>query len=268
MRSTGIRDARRTARALVYRLGITSADHIRIEAIAKRLGARVVVTHLDGAQAQLLRTGDDVQIMVSDRITDLGSQRFSIAHELGHYVLKHPSMPPHALFGSFGARKARDDERDYEAEANAFASELLMPHSLLSRSCDVSPVDLDVPWQIVREFSVSILAAARRFTELSPERCAAVFSARRQVMWVAQSTTFTREIERGRGLDPDSVAWDFFQSGKIDDRAQPVPADAWFGTSADVEIIEHSIASEEHATVLSMLWIPEHAAGPLGMIAA
>jgi Zn-dependent peptidase ImmA (M78 family) len=266
MRRTGIREARRVARALVYRLGISSAEHIRIEAIAKRLGARVVETNLDGAQAQLVRTGDEVVIMVSDRITDLGSRRFSIAHELGHYVLKHPSMPPHALFGS-GGRKVSDDERDYEAEANAFASELLMPHALLHRWCDVSSVDLDVPWRIVREFSVSILAAARRFTELSPERCAAVFSARRQVMWCSQSDTFTREIERGRRLEPASVAWDFFQAGKIDDRAQPVPADAWFETSADVEIIEHSIASEEHSTVLSMLWIPERVAGPLGMIA-
>src|SRR5690242_14447019 len=101
MRKTGIREARRIARALVYRLGIVSAEHIRIEAIAKRLGARVVETHLDGAQAQLLRTGDETVIMVSDRVTDVASRRFSIAHELGHCVLKHPSMPPHALFGSF-----------------------------------------------------------------------------------------------------------------------------------------------------------------------
>lgn len=268
MRTTGIREARRIARALVYRLGITSPDHIRIEAIAKRLGARVVDTHLDGAQAQLLRTAIEVLIMVSDRITDPGSRRFSIAHELAHFVLNHPSMPPHALFGSFGSRQTRDDERDYEAEANAFASELLMPHSLLDRCCDVSPVDLEVPWRITREFGVSILAAARRFTELSPERCAAVFSAKRSVQWCSQSETFTREIQRGRRLDPESVAWDFFQNGRIDARAQPVPADAWFETSANVEIIEHSIASEEHATVLSLLWIPERVAGPLGMIAA
>ena len=268
MRKAGIGEARRVARALVYRLGIAAAHHIRIEAIAKRLGARVVDTHLDGAQAQLLRTGDEILIMVSDRIADIGARRFSIAHELGHFVLKHPSMPHHALFGSFGARQTSDDERDYEAEANAFASELLMPYALLQRWCEVSPVDLEVPWRIVHEFSVSILAAARRFTELSSERCAAVFSARRCVQWCSQSDTFTREIARGRRLDPESVAWDFFQNGKIDDRAQPVPADAWFETSADVEIIEHSIASVEHETVLSMLWIPERVAGPLGMIAA
>jgi hypothetical protein len=83
---------------------------------------------------------------------------------------------------------------------------------------------------------------------------------------VLASETFTRELVRGRSSDPDSVAWDFFQRGKIDDRAQPVPADAWFETEADVEIIEHSTASDEHATVLSMLWIPKRVAGPRGIL--
>jgi Zn-dependent peptidase ImmA (M78 family) len=265
---TGIREARRVARELVYRLGITSADHIRIEAIAKRYGVRVVETQLDGAQAQLIRTTDEVLIMISDRMTDLRSWRFTIAHELGHFILRHPSMPPHALVGSFGARNDREDERDYEAEANAFASELLMPHALLTRWCAVSPVDLEVPWQISREFGVSILAATRRFTELASERCAAVFSAGGYVQWCSASDTFTREIDRGRRIEPESVAWNFFQTGKIDARAQRVPADAWLTTSAGIDIYEHSIASEEHGTVLSLLWIPEDVAGALGMSAA
>src|SRR5262249_55762049 len=101
---------------------------------------------------------------------------------------------------------------------------------------------------------------------LTPERCAAVFSKARAVSWVAPSLTFTREIPRGRRLDPDSIAWDFFNTGEIDDRAQPVPADAWFETSADVDIVEHSIAARDHGTVLSMIWIPERAAAPLGML--
>jgi hypothetical protein len=205
--------------------------------------------------------------MVSDRVVDPAARRFSIAHELGHFVLLHPSMPAHTLHAGYGARPALN-ERDYEAEANAFASELLMPHVLLAQTCDVSPVDLGVSWQIARAFGVSILAAARRFTELSPERCAAVFTARQHVQWCSVSESCTRGIERGRRVDPESVAWDFFHTGTIDDRAQAVPADAWFDTAAEVDIIEHAIASREHGTVLSMLWIPDLVAGPLGMIAA
>src|SRR6478752_2638962 len=102
MLADGIRDARRVARALLYRFGITAPEHVRIEAIAKRLGVRIVETQLDGAQAQLARNGSDVVIYVSDRMTDIAARRFSIAHELGHFVLAHPPAPaaqlchPHA----------------------------------------------------------------------------------------------------------------------------------------------------------------------------
>ena len=204
--------------------------------------------------------------MVSDRIPDGGARRFGIGHELGHFVLHHPSMPPYLLRAST-PRPTSDNERDYEAEANAFASELLMPYTLVHRWCEVSPVTLDVAWRIAREFNMSILACARRLAELSPERCAAVFCARREVVWCAPSDTFTREIERGRRLDSESIAWDFYEKGVIDDRAQGVPADAWLDTSAEVEIIEHATASIDFGTVLSMLWIPERVAAPLGMLA-
>ena len=262
MRTLRNRQARRVARDLVRRLGITEPEHIRIEAIAKRLGACVLDTRLDGADAQLVRTGKRVTIMVSDRIKDPAARKFVIAHELGHFCLEHPSLPPHLL--SHGAN-TRTEERDYEAEANAFASELLMPHALIQRWCDVSPVSLDVSWRISQTFATSILASAIRFAELSPERCAAVFCKRRAVAWFSPSATFTRVIPRGRPLDPDSIAADFYKTRTIETRPLAVPADAWFETSVDVEIVEHATASSEYDTVLSMLWVPERVAAPLGM---
>lgn len=53
-------------------------------------------------------------------------QRFSLAHELGHYFLDHPTADDE-LPGDEGLA-----ERDiYESEANEFAAELLVPRSLL-----------------------------------------------------------------------------------------------------------------------------------------
>jgi hypothetical protein len=88
------------------------------------------------------------------------------------------------------------------------------------------------------------------------------------VKWVAPSDTFTRETARrmrGRRIDRQSLAWDFFDAKRLDERAQPIPADAGLETSAEVEIIEHSICSHEHGTVLSMLWVPESVGARLGM---
>src|SRR5690606_10342820 len=119
----------------------------------------------------------------------------------------HPSRPPSELCGAVRARQSTHDARNYEAEANAFAGELLMPAHLVQRSCEVSPVSMEIPWRIAREYDVSILASAIRFAELASERCAAVFSSRREVVWSAPSSTLRREIPRGKRLDPESVAW-------------------------------------------------------------
>lgn len=265
MRAEGIREARRAARALLHRFGVCAPEHINLDAFAKYLGATILIDRLDGAQAELVRVHGHAHIILSDRITDEDARRFSIAHELGHLVLNHPPPPPSALCGQPDPRRGRDDARDFEAEASAFAGELLMPEALLRKRCEVSPVSLAIPRGIAGEYRVSILAATIRFAELSCERCAAVFSTSGKVKWCALSPTFTREIERGTRIDRASVAWGYFATGEIDDREQLVPADAWFRTSASVEIVEHSIASKQLGTVLSLLWVPEAAAYPLGM---
>ena len=92
-----------------------------------------------------------------------------------------------------------------------------------------------------------------------------MFSAKREVLWTVPSPTFTRDIPRGKRIDRESVAWDFFENGTLDVRLQHVPADAWLDTSTEVDIVEHSVASHQHGTVLSLLWIPEAAAVRLGM---
>ncbi|HEY4243689.1 MAG TPA: ImmA/IrrE family metallo-endopeptidase [Kofleriaceae bacterium] len=273
MRQAGLWNARREARACVTRLGISAPEHIRVDAIAKRLAAlrgfrlRIIEGPLDGADSQLVRFPGELTIIISDRIKDTASRKFVIAHELGHVVLEHPMLPPHRIGDAAASPPTADDVRDYEAEANAFASELTMPHLLIRDWCRVVPVNLEMPWRIARTFGMSILAASRRFAELSPERCAAVFAAHRKVMWCTESASFTVPIERYRYLDPGSLASAFWSKGAIEEREQFVPANAWLRTTASVQIVEHATASHEFRTVLSMLWVPDHAAEPLGMAA-
>ena len=66
-------------------------------------------------------------------------------------------------------------------------------------------------------------------------------------------------------LHPDSIAWDFHTTGTLDERAQPVPARAWFDTSSNVDIIEHAICRPDYGTVLSLLWVPDAVGARVGM---
>ncbi|MEZ4362181.1 MAG: ImmA/IrrE family metallo-endopeptidase [Kofleriaceae bacterium] len=133
------------------------AEHLRVEAIAEYLGVEIWEGVLDGATAQLVRYGRRTAILLSNRVVDPCAHRFSIAHELGHLVMRHPSMPHPVSTWPTAQRKPR---RDHEAEANAFAAELLMPAALLRRRCEVAPVNLQVPRQIAEEFNVSLPASA------------------------------------------------------------------------------------------------------------
>ncbi len=59
-------------------------------------------------------------------------QRFSLAHELGHILLKHPPE----------GRSTQDEIRRYNREADLFAAELLMPSDdlriMAEKECDLS----------------------------------------------------------------------------------------------------------------------------------
>jgi Zn-dependent peptidase ImmA (M78 family) len=58
-------------------------------------------------------------------------QRFSIAHELGHFYLQHPQEEESVGIG--------DDSEEWkicESEANEFAGELLVPRDMLKVECD------------------------------------------------------------------------------------------------------------------------------------
>lgn len=248
MREQRIEAAREAARRLVFRFGVRQPEHLRIEAFAEALGVRIFEARLEGAGCQLIRQHTRGTIVVPDHMDRL-YRRFGIAHELGHFVLRHP------IAAVMPASHHPRSGRDYELEANAFASELLMPEHLIREAFELSKVDLDVPRQISARFDVSLLASSIRFTELASERCAAVFSRGGRIQWVRTSAALVEPIPQ-RTLARTSLAYSYFERGELEDKPTAVPAGAWFDTSAQVDIVEHSTCSAEFATVLSMLWVP------------
>lgn len=240
--------------------GVEAPEHIVIEAMAGAVGAEIVDSSEPlSASARLVRVGDHSSIRVSANIVNPGARRFSIAHELGHLVLDHE-----ASLAALCTLTLPGTGASMEAEANTFAAELLMPEALLRRRCEVSPVDLEIARGIARDFRVSVLAAARRFVELTSERCALVFASGGVVRWVVRSPTFHPFIANGRRVDPDSLAHDVMR-GKVDDRPQDVPASSWLDMSDDggTEIVEHAAPIPEAGAVASLLWIPERRAAAL-----
>jgi len=244
---------RRKAQETLRRFGFARTAPVCVESIAWALGVEVVEGELAGALAALTSVGARGRIRVSTANAAPERRRFSLAHELGHFVLGHGVAAVH-----------RDDDlalastKHVEAEANLFASELLMPEPLAGPMCEVSPVNLDAVDAVASRFSVSRLAASIRFVELASEPCAAVFSQRKLVRWVAASRTFPQGVVRGQRLDRDSLAFDYFHGRTLPGASQVVDASAWFdGTVSPTglaELWEHTSALDALDATLSILW--------------
>ena len=258
--SLGVRRARREAQALLKRFRIRDATDLDVVAIANLFRLRVAQGELSGAAARLARAGRFGTIRLNPAIAEVGAQRFSTAHELGHCVLGHASPEVRALCEAPHERP----DGETEPQANAYAAELLMPEPMLRRRCEVSPVSLEPARAIACEFKVSLMAAALRFVELTSERCALVFARDRRVVWACRSDSFAPVIERGRRLDAQSVAVDWFGKQRVSDGCQPVPGDAWIDhrAAADVEVWEEAAPVPAMDGVMSLVWIPESVAAP------
>lgn len=122
--------AREPAKAARETLQLSGREKLPIDvhAIARDLGVAVFLRPFPAAlSALLLRHEENAFIGVSSHQAPV-RQRFSIAHELGHFVLHHKDHH----FIDYGVPQAVEGELpgynwDHERAANQFAAELLMP---------------------------------------------------------------------------------------------------------------------------------------------
>lgn len=98
--------------------------------------------------------------------------RFTIAHEIGHFVLHKEKMEMFIDKTYYALRDKNSSKGEYkmEREANAFAAALLMPRSLLIREIKETNFDLaeeDSLNKLARKFGVSTQAMSFRLANLN-----------------------------------------------------------------------------------------------------
>lgn len=213
--------ARKLARQVLWECGVDEPSKIDPLVVAGRRRIDVVIGRLDGATAQILRHGERAIIRVSDQIVQLGRLRFTVAHELGHFLLGH--RIPDDLDAS--AQFARHLER----EADVFATEFLMPEAWVSPMCDVATSFEGID-AIAETFRTSTVASAVRFVELAAMPCAVVYSEAGYVAWAKRSRSFPSRIPAQLEIGSGTIAFDHHHDIPIDTFVREVPARAWLGS--------------------------------------
>ncbi len=129
-------------------------------------------------------------------------QRFTIAHELGHFVLHRHRLP------SFNCSKASiysgaDGLVQIEREADDFASNLLMSGNLLRQKLEGQEVDFHLLSDLAREFGVSLEAMCIRFVKYTTLRAALIYwdNGFLKYQWRSQSAVRTK-VSLRKSNDP------------------------------------------------------------------
>ena len=239
------------AQKLLDRFGLNRPSEIVLEDIAYALGIEITTRVLSGAEAHLVRIGNKGGITISDRITDQGRRRFTIAHEIGHWEL-HSDRTQMFLCTA-------EDMRDYqsspeEIEANIFASELLMPMRMMLPQHRDAPVGLKVAEEIAQRFDVSLTAATLRYVSKFKLPLMVVFTSQGRVAWWRRNDEHMEYLylEPGQVLSKHSRA----AQGVNDHSLIPVPWDAWFShlDERPGQLHEQARRFENYDTVMSLLW--------------
>ncbi|WP_447985435.1 ImmA/IrrE family metallo-endopeptidase [Nitrospira sp. Nam74] len=180
--------------------GIQSPADIHIEAIAYRYGLWLYQAPLSGAHGCLVRKGDH-GIVVVDHSLSRPRHRFTIAHELGHFLLHKPlSLTPCKTPDN----DILDDNHSFERQADIFAVKLLLPEKLfLSRVQDLS-WGLDAIKTVAREFETSLTSTAFRYVELSERPSAVVISDANHIVSYKKSDSFYEKFLRKGTRIPES----------------------------------------------------------------
>lgn len=146
---------------------------IPVEKLASSLGLTVVHQNMDHElSGMLLRdSGDDAAVIGVNRVHTGTRQRFTIAHELGHFLLHQgrpvivdPAIRMRANFRDARSSLATDRE---EIDANQFAAELLMPAAMVRWELQQLDDDGDQLEQtLAGRFKVSVEAMTYRLINL------------------------------------------------------------------------------------------------------
>jgi Zn-dependent peptidase ImmA (M78 family) len=145
---------------------------IKIEDIAKSRGLIVLSYALGEDVSGLLAIQNGIGTIGYNQTEAKVRQRFTIAHELGHYEL-HRDKSDLFVDKEFIYRSVNSGNtvvnQQMEQEANVFASGILMPTELLRREVESKSMDLtsdDNIKQLAKIFEVSTTAMSIRISSL------------------------------------------------------------------------------------------------------
>ncbi|GGO84006.1 hypothetical protein GCM10011348_29250 [Marinobacterium nitratireducens] len=198
-------------------------------------------------------------LLYNEKIASPGRIRFTQAHELGHYILHRLNRDE---FQCSGEDMLSWEEKTIEAEADLFASFLLMPLNDFRKQL-VPDIDIEAVQHCAHRYGVSLTAAALKWIKCTEESVVLVLSRDGFMKWAYSSKAalrngaFFRTRQGVIPIPPGSLA-----AGTITQERGGIelPASTWFPhADRSTSVREMKIQSDQYEYVLTLLHLPRTA---------
>lgn len=193
------------AERLLWSYGVTDPSHIDLDAIANDNGAEVKYRQLGGCEARLVARGDRAIISLNADSSD-GRQRFSLGHELAHWIGDRKTGSFLCAKEDIGPQNA--EAKSVEAQANGYAGQLILPTYLIDPWLKGRKISLDVASLLGKDFRASLTASAiKMINRATVPACVACHNQSR-LIWHRRSRLFPPELFVASELHCDTDAFE------------------------------------------------------------
>lgn len=216
-----------------------------------------------GVSGMLLQVGNNFAIGYATHIKSKGFQRFSIAHELGHFFLT--GHPEHIFKGEKFMHESQagfTSGDQIELEADHFAAGLLMPSHLFKKEAAKYSDGLTAIEKIAERCEASLTASAIRYAQLTDAAVAIIISSGTTINYCFTSDLLRKIVGykhpmKGSLLPRHSLTRAFNQvennilSGHRNDDSADLMS--WFHVEDEVDAYEEVIGLGEYGKTLTII---------------
>jgi Zn-dependent peptidase ImmA (M78 family) len=255
--------ARQSAEAYLREHSYTSLPIDPFEIAAKHdIEVKAKPDTAGGVSGMLLRHGDNFGILYATHTGSEGFERFSVGHELGHYLLEghiDHVLPNGGIHTSHAGFVSTDP---YELEADHYSSGLLMPSGPFRQALNRRRPGLGSIEFMAGLCKTSLTATAIRCAELSNDAVAVVISTGNaidfcflseamkslpQLSWLKKGTPIPKgTVTAQLSADPDAV----LKGERLDNELDVLD---WLGGSKSAIVTEEVVGLGRYGKTLTVL---------------
>lgn len=242
--------------ACVLRERYQIKDKVDLYLLCKEIGLQIQevdATNFEGALVRVPNKPSGI-IALKSNIREHTRKRFTIAHEIGHYILPGHGITYSSCKSLYIESKIKEIP-EAETDANRFASELLLPSSQIFEIVNKKSISISTIKSISAVYETSLMASALKSIELTKENCALVHSVSGKIKWWVPSKSFSAYVRAGE-ISLESIASGLISNSKLIENQGSVSASCWVHSKSKTsELWEDSIILPHYKALLTIITI-------------